>query len=326
MTLSPSADFLKYLNSIVGEPANIITTAPLHYDNSTGNLYIDQASATSGGYISTSAQVIAGQKTFLVPPIGVTASASSVQSTTSETTIYTTFNGNSFFDFYGKSDGVVSNEIKIYGKGNNSSIDSEFLAIGYNPLNYEIKSDVTGSGTFRNLNINAPKLSIISTENSGSISTGSMVLNGGMGVTKTIYIGGDINCLGTINGTVSGGADYSVLPFSYAVGGAVHSPPAFLTGFIVKINNLIALNFSYLSSSAAVSTTIYTAAGALPAQYRPSIATYGYVSVINGGNNKQGTCKIYNDGTIELYVGASDNFGSSGNNGINPCGLTYYLS
>jgi len=324
MTLSPSADFLKYLNSIVGDPANIITTAPLHYENSTGNLYIDQASATSGGYISTSAQVIAGQKTFLVPPIGVTASASSVQSTTSETEIYTSFNGNSFFDFYGKSDGIVSNEIKIYGKGNNSSIDSEFLAIGYNPLNYEIKSDVTGSGTVRNLNISAPKLSIISTENSGSISTGSMVLNGGIGVTKTMYVGGDINCLGTIYGTVSGDANYSYEPFSYQVGGAVHV--AFLTGFVVKINNLISLNFNYLSASASVSTTIYTAAGALPAQYRPTTATFGYVTVINGGNEKQGTCKVYDDGTIELYVGAADNFGSSGNNGIRPCGFTYYLS
>jgi hypothetical protein len=326
MTLTPSADFLKYLNSIVGEPANIITTAPLHYENSTGNLYIDQASRTSAGYISTGSQVIGGQKTFLIPPIGVTASSSSIQSTTIDTTISTSYNGDSFFDFFGKSDGLVSNEIKIYGKGNNTTIDSEFLTIGYNPINYEIKTDVTGSGTVRNIEINAPKLTIISTNNSGSPTTGALIINGGVGIVKTIYVGGDINCLGTINGTVSGGADYSVLPFSYAVGGAVHSPPAFLTGFIVKINNLIALNFSYLSSSAAVSTTIYTAAGALPSQYTPTIATYGYVSVINGGNNKQGTCKIYNDGTIELYVGASDNFGSSGNNGINPCGFTYYLS
>jgi hypothetical protein len=326
MGLTPSADFLKYLNSIIGQPANIITTAPLHYENSTGNLYIDQASSTSAGYISTSNQVIAGQKTFLVPPIGITASASSVQSTTIDTTISTSYVGNSYFDFFGTSDGTVQNEIKIYGKGNNSAIDSEFLSIGYNPNDYEIKSDVTGSGIKRNIKIDTPKLIVISTDNSGSTTSGAFVVNGGVGIVKTMYVGGDINCLGTINGTVSGGADYSVLPFSYAVGGAVHSPPAFLTGFIVKINNLIGINFSYLSSSAASSTTIYTAAGALPSQYTPTIATYGYVSVINGGNNKQGTCKIYNDGTIELYVGASDNFGSSGNNGINPCGFTYYLS
>lgn len=403
MGITPPSDFLKYLDQTVGAPANIIAANPLHYNGSTGQLYIDQASGGSAGYISTGSQVIAGQKTFLIPPLGVSSQATSIQSTTANTPIDTTNTGSdSFWNFRADPSSTYANELRIFGLGDDTTTNSEYLQLGYTPTKYEIKTNKAGSGTIRNMDITVPTTNVngdislptdgvlyfsnafktkivlldqvhsgfeycgisiashltknnIMNENSmwsiysgihntaterenfritaepnstsylfntaqaSDISTGALCVMGGQSIQKNLYVGQDIHCNGTIYGTLSSSG--SPVPFSFGIGGAIISPN--MTGTFNKFEGQVVINFDAISNSSIVSATIYTASGAIPVDFRPSIDQYCPLLVLTNSAVSTGTVELRADGTIIVYDSSHSNFSSSGNAGIMRCSCIY---
>lgn len=288
----PPSDFLKYLTTTIGEPANIIAASPLHYNADNGNLYIDQASDTKAGYLSTGNQTIAGQKTFLIPPLGIISSAEYLQSSTTNTKIDSSYNGNCYFNFRGKPTNTNENKIQIFGLGDDETTDTEYLQIGYTPTKYEIKTQKNGTGSIRNIEIACP----------------------------STYIIGNLNCSGTIYGTLSSSG--SPVIFNFPIGGAIISPN--LTGTFNKVEGQIFMNIDEITNSSLVSSTIYTVIGAIPIEYRPSYNRYLPLLVYNNSAVATGTIEIRGDGLIQIYVGGNNNFSSSGNAGVKSGTITYF--
>lgn len=118
--------------------------------------------------------------------------------------------------FTNDGDNTDSNTIEIYGLGTpNSVTNSEFIKIGFEPTSYNIKTQSTGTGTSRDLNIetgsnigqlkllNTGQISLSSTEASTSSSNGAIRLSGG------ISINNSTNSINAGNGgtfTTTGGA------------------------------------------------------------------------------------------------------------------------
>lgn len=312
MTVPPS-DFLKYLNRVIGAPANILAASPLEYDESTGNLWMTPANALQSGYVTTSAQDFAGVKNFLVPPTGVVTS--SIQSTSNNISFDTSNTGSDVnWLVTGDESSSYANEFKIYGLGNNVLPNSEWLQIGYTPTKFELKTDKLGSGVIRNMEIFAPMVTITSSNNATDTLTGSLHLVGGASIATDLYVGG------TIYGSVVSTTDN----FSYAVGGAMISPN--ITGNYTKLSSgEIAMNFNLSTGPAVAAATIYTASGSIPVAYRPSVTVYAPISVMSDSLVKLGTIELKNDGTIILYESGHSDFANSGTCGVMKGSIIYKL-
>jgi hypothetical protein len=124
-----------------------------------------------------------------------------IQSKTSSTS-------HSIRHFTNDGDNTDNNTLDIYGLGTPSStINSEFIRIGFEPSTYTIKTQATGSGTVRELNLETGsntsqikllttgQVSLSSTENSTGTGTGALRIDGGVSIDKSLFIGTDSSSL-----------------------------------------------------------------------------------------------------------------------------------
>lgn len=118
--------------------------------------------------------------------------------------------------FTNDGDNTDSNLVEIYGLGTPSStVDSEFVSLGYEPTSYSLKTQATGTGVVRSLNLETGansnqvqllttgQVSLSSTTSSTSNSSGALLLSGGIGISDTTNASSSTNG-GTI--TTAGGA------------------------------------------------------------------------------------------------------------------------
>lgn len=203
MSFVPPVDFLKYLNGVTGQPANLTVTSPLDYSQNVGILSIDAANSTQGGYITNGAQDISGVKNFIDGITGNITSAG-ISNTTADTTIKTTYAGNSYFNFKADPTSAFDNKIRVYGLGDETTVNSENLSVGYNSTEYEISVEKQGLGVQKNLNINAKSVKCINTNDSTSTDSGALQVLGGVGIAKNLHVGGNIyGTLSTTNLTLT---------------------------------------------------------------------------------------------------------------------------
>ena len=124
---------------------------------------------------------------------------------------------NKIYLYTGTKNNNSSNMIHFYGLGDNSSVDSESLRIGYNHISSEYCLELlsTNSGSSKNLRIqtanNQNQLLLLSTglshfENttdSSGLLTGSLQIYGGTSISKKLYVGSNTVILSTENCTNS---------------------------------------------------------------------------------------------------------------------------
>jgi len=179
----------------------------------------------------------------------------SQQTTVASTQKYFTFDG----------DNTTNNNLDIYGLGVPSSLtNSEYLRIGFSPTIYNIMTQSSGTGSVRQLNLQTGSntgqlllltngnVSLSSTTNSTSITTGALKLSGGIAINSTtnassstnggsfttgggaaiaqdVYIGGNLN----VSGSLSVGVSTPVFTFSNLVN---------ITGSVTNANSKLIQN------------------------------------------------------------------------------------
>lgn len=195
---------------------------------------------------------------------------------------------------------------------------------------------------------------VINTSNSTSVTTGALVVAGGVGIVKDMYVGGTIygNITGSVTTTslslsdttqstntatgtliVSGGAGIAKnlytsncfvdqLIVSWGIGGNIYGT---FTGYLERWGNSIFIYFNgYTDENIGTAATIY--AGLIPEGLRPSADTYFSLYVIDNDITFLSKCIVQPDGTIVFYSNTEDGkFGTSGNNGFKGGVLIYHL-
>ena len=176
---------------------------------------------------------------------------------------------------------------------------------------------------------------------SSSQITGALIVTGGVGVNKDIWMGGTLHNTQTIycgvldcglidcsTTTTSLEVDtgsivlasgtplnhYSEDSFSYALGGALASVN--VTGSFVKLNNQVTMNFNTILGASNAAATIYTGTSSIPTLYRPLNDSWTPVVVQNNTAIVLGTVNIRASGAIVWYVDGDKNFSASGSCGI----------
>ena len=155
--------------------------------------------------------------------------------------------------------------------------------------------------------------------------TGHQGSIGAQGPTGAIGLTGATGATGTTGSTGPAGSIPTILPFSYALGGAVVSVSLTGTYTITTIGSItqVTMFINELSSSASASSSIYTGT-VVPSQVTPAVDVYIPIIVINNNSNSHGMIRIQNNNLIQIYNGTG-NFGTSGNNGYRKCSITYSL-
>ena len=106
-----------------------------------------------------------------------------------------------------------NNDIKIFGFGQpNGVVNSEYVKLGWDTTNYVLSTNKSGTGVANQLcietdnNVEQIKLLIdgsvymSSTKQSNNSTTGGLVLAGGVGVTKSVYIGDELSVTNSLKG------------------------------------------------------------------------------------------------------------------------------
>ena len=169
----------------------------------------------------------------------------------------------------------------------------------------------------RNLNTSTELVS--STTNSINISTGALVVNGGVGITKDLYVGGSINSSSISN--------YTVTSFSFPLTGAATGP---LTGTFILTNygtvKQVIMNMDDMTQSyTGTASYIYSSASAVPANFRPLVTDIWVIlSTISGGVRSWGLCQITTTGNLVIYHN-NETFATSGYNGVAKQSITYFI-
>ncbi|RKO93736.1 hypothetical protein BDK51DRAFT_50483 [Blyttiomyces helicus] len=98
--------------------------------------------------------------------------------------------------------------VNIYDLGSVSSVNSEFLQITASTTGHSINAMQTGSGSLRSLTLNGSlsinpsgSSAITYTQDSSSTATGAFVVQGGMGVVKSLNVGGAVALTNTTQST-----------------------------------------------------------------------------------------------------------------------------
>jgi hypothetical protein len=156
---------------------------------------------------------------------------------------------------------------------------------------------------------------IFNTANSLSTSTGSLVLNGGLGIAKDTRMGGGLY-LPTV-GSIPTPLNYyeETLPFSYIISGALESPTVYLQGFYACLNRTLFIHFKQINSPCVAYSPIYTGI-VVPPRFFSLDNMYTSIMTFNASTWMRGTICINNLGMIEIWVGDDNNFSNSGNCGI----------
>jgi hypothetical protein len=80
---------------------------------------------------------------------------------TNNFTIQNIFDGDTYVSIEGDPTGTHSNEIRIYALGTHTSVNSEYISVGYTPTSYHITSNHTGAGVNRDINLVGPNINVV---------------------------------------------------------------------------------------------------------------------------------------------------------------------
>lgn len=166
---------------------------------------------------------------------------------------------------------------------------------------------------------------VLSTTTATSTSTGALVVSGGVGIGDALYP--TSLYLPTTGGTASNLNYYEETADGvYALGGAVTDQN--LTVQYTKIGRIVMLSWnSFTHAASGVAAAMYTGAGSVPARFRPGEDVWGYANVTdNSVTNMVGSIRVQTDGTILIYNGTgTGNFSTTNNVGINRCSISYLI-
>lgn len=192
------------------------------------------------------------------------------------------------------------------------------ISLLFNTNNYDLYSDslTTNTLTATNLeiqNLITDEIEVTYTTQSTSSSSGSLIVSGGAGIAKNLYVGGLLSIGDNPVATLT----------NISLGGAVATTTNL---YIYQIDRLIILKFPYLSTSATASSQIFSGAGAIPSIYCPPTNNINMpVCVISGGTTTLGTFQLQPSGLFQFYVGGQSLFSATGNNGWYQTTITYIL-
>lgn len=196
--------------------------------------------------------------------------------------------------------GIDSHETYIHLENTNSHLS--------------IKTGTTYPNTFENMRIESDPglgVTIFHTAVSHDTSTGALVVNGGVGIAKNLYIGGAVN-----PPTVS---------FAIDLTGAI-SGSGILTGYFTQYGKIIFMKIDSYTQTATSNNPINAVSGSMPIAFRPSMTVvYCSTTVINNSLMTHGTLKIYHDGSLIFYVDNNSNFTNGTTVGFTDCINSYPL-
>lgn len=197
MSITPSVDFLKYLEGVTGgDIANLDADPPLQYDSVHGILSIDSAAQGSSGVVSSFQQSFSGEKTF-VDPVRISSSENAINATSGALIIQGGLNI--------RKDTLIEGSLDITGQMKSVNL----FSTSYTEQATDTQTgalQIAGGGSFgkdvyaANMyankffgNFQGSTYVVLSTENSTSINTGSLKTAGGIALEKDLHVGGSIN-------------------------------------------------------------------------------------------------------------------------------------
>jgi len=145
-------------------------------------------------------------------------------------------------------------------------------------------------------------LSVKSTVDSSSISTGAIVCDGGMGLAKKLCVGTGLY-LPTSGGTASELNYYEELSTPVTWIGAI--PDTAGTIFLRRIGKIVIADLSKISAVANAASSIGAAAGTIPARFAPQATQDTIGRVIDNGVGASGQFSFISDGGILIYASAN---------------------
>lgn len=166
-------------------------------------------------------------------------------------------------------------------------------------------NDLTLSG---NLNmagdIVLDEISVSNTKNSTSSSTGALVVSGGVGIGKDLYVGGNI--FGTISGTST--------TISTTMSGPWAAPLASQTVQLTKVGNIVVINYPVsLTGTVTNSQYVWGFPTALPSGYfNPNRSLSCVIPIYNNNNIQMAQVLIAVDGTWSVNSAPTILTGTSG--------------
>jgi hypothetical protein len=213
------------------------------------------------------------------------------------------------------------------------------------------------------MNLQAGSFLLLNTTNASDTQTGTLVISGGAGIAKDLYVGGSINSgannmsslaiTGTGNSTSTssgvmtvaggvgiaknvyiGGMLYSQITFpsqqlsTASLGGAIVQDLG--TSFVYAMGgNMCMLKLPYLYATASgVNTSIFSAVGWIPSTYRNGTNAICIPQIVYSGSSSavsNGFARIGADGQVIWYTNNGGNFSTSGNNGFPQALLLYHI-
>ena len=164
-----------------------------------------------------------------------------------------------------------------------------------------------GMGIAKNLYVGATGV-FGGTVDSTSTSTGSLVIGGGAGIAKNLYVGSLY--LPTSGGTPTALTYYQVdnttLASSLMVWDASHKSTSPFAGRITRIGNVVSVSWSHIPDGTSLAQYSATIADALPTWARPSVTVYSPHQVISSGSwSSLGAMMINTNGVIAIYYGSN---------------------
>jgi hypothetical protein len=151
---------------------------------------------------------------------------------------------------------------------------------------------LNSSGIFE-INAGGNTTKILDATVSTSTDSGALVVSGGVGVAKDLYVGGTIN-----NGSSSTSVNFT--------------GPVTLnnTLTIYKIGNLVTISFPETTNTS-TSSTYFTGSTVIPSGYRPNKTIRRIIFVTDNNTEIVGSCTIDTSGNVYVYCGSADNFTNS---------------
>lgn len=186
--------------------------------------------------------------------------------------------------------------------------------------NLYIGGDLHATNLFGSISITStPSLSITNTTQSTDTNSGSLIVAGGASLAGDLFIGGTLHVSG------SSPISYVTENFSFAFTGAFDGT---MTGFFIKINNIVTLSFNSVIGASLHSNTLYTSVS-VPAAYKPSNDIWGTIVIYDDSKQTLGACAIYGTGIIEIKSGRNNailgHFSDTGECGILYSSFSYYV-
>jgi hypothetical protein len=218
---------------------------------------------------------------------------------------FVSFNESSSFITLHKN--VFANDTLTFITNGNLINFGESFSIGSNSGNFLISR--TGGNPSLSIQLTTGNVRVFSTENSTTAYSGAIVISGGAGIAKDLYVGGDIFSNGTVN--LGGGANITpggASTFSYLTITASNPSNSIVNGSLVTLGGIsIQCTDNSTSSSSGNGLTVAGGVGIYKDLY---VGGTSYLPVINSSTSNLTTVVSTNISSVNLVV-SNATFGST---------------